>query len=237
MSQNRPPENISLYSTPSQDCNYLSDKQSTSVYADPYLPKNMVIYSFLSEHGFRRSGEHIYRPQCEMCNACVATRVPVNNFHPNRNQRRTWKQNEDLTIKVFPAEYRTEHFELYQRYLSIRHANGGMDDPTPESYMNFLTCSWSETFFFEFRMKKKLVAVAVVDKLNNALSAVYTFFDPDLSHRSLGKFSILYTIEYASQSEMKWLYLGYWIEECQKMKYKQEYQPQEHFKNHQWIKE
>ena len=230
-------QSIDLYASPATDCNYLPGQQSTSLFADPDLLKNKSLHSSLSRQGFRRSGEFIYRPGCEKCNACIATRVPVHEFQASRGQRRTWKQNQDLTVKILPTEFNPEHFELYQRYLSTRHAKGGMDDPTPESYMQFLSSSWSKTYFIEFRLEEKLAMIAVVDQLNNALSAVYTFFDPDLSQRSLGRFAIIYEIEYARKNELEWLYLGYWIENCQKMKYKQEYQPQEHFKNGQWLRE
>lgn len=230
-------QSITLYASPVTDCNYLPGQQSTSLFADPDLPKNISLHSSLSKLGFRRSGEFIYRPGCENCNACIATRVPINEFRPSRCQRRTWKQNQDLIVKIRPAEFELEHFELYQRYLSTRHAKGGMDDPTPESYMQFLSSSWSETLFIEFRLEEKLAAIAVVDELENALSAVYTFFDPDLSKRSLGRYAILYEIGHARQKGLEWLYLGYWIEKCQKMKYKQDYQPQEHFIEGQWIRD
>ena len=233
---NKTPQSIALYASPATDCNYLPGQQSSSLFADPDLPKNKSLHSSLSKQGFRRSGEFIYRPGCEECNACTATRIPVNEFLPSRGQRRTWKQNQDLTVKVLPARFDPEHFELYQHYLSTRHTNGGMDNPTPESYMQFLSSSWSETHFLEFRLEEKLAAIAVVDELENALSAVYTFFDPGLSKRSLGRFAILYEIEYARKNELEWLYLGYWIKECQKMKYKQEYQPQEHFRGNQWFR-
>ncbi len=230
------PQSIDLYASPAADCNYLPGQQSTSLFADPDLQKNKTLHSSLSRQGFRRSGEFIYRPGCESCNACVATRLPVHEFQPTRGQRRTWKQNQDLTTEIIPAEFNAEHFELYQRYLSTRHAGGGMDEPTPEGYMSFLSSSWSETLFFEFRLDGKLAAIAVVDELENAVSAVYTFFDPELSKRSLGRFAILYEIEYARQKGLKWLYLGYWIDECQKMQYKQDYQPQEHFSKNQWFR-
>ncbi len=230
------PEKISFFATPAHDCNYLPDQQSTTVFADPALPKNRKVHSLLSQHGFRRSGEFIYRPDCQKCHACIATRIPINDFEPSRGQRRTWKKNQDLTTRILPATFDLEHFELYQRYLSMRHANGGMDNPTPESYTQFLFSNWSTTHFIEFRLNKKLAAIAVVDELENALSAVYTFFDPDLGQRSLGKFAILYEIEFARQQGLKWLYLGYWIEACQKMNYKQDYRPQEHYINEQWVR-
>ena len=232
----RIPQTIALYASPTTDCNYLPEQQSTSLFADPDLQKNKYLHSTLSKQGFRRSGEYLYRPGCEKCNACIATRVPVDEFLPSRGQRRTLKKNEDLIVKVLPAEFTPEHFELYQRYLSSRHANAGMDNPTRESYMQFLTSSWSETHFIEFRLNNELAAIAVIDELDNAFSAVYTFFSPDLDKRSLGQFAILYEIEYARQNGLDWLYLGYWIDKCRKMNYKQDYRPQEHFKDNQWIR-
>lgn len=229
------PRNMELFSTPEDDCNYLPGKRSISVFAEPTLPKTIAEHSWLSELGFRRSGEYVYRPNCENCNACIATRIPIKNFKLSRNQKRTWKRNQDLTVNIRRAEFDQEHFDLYERYIAARHSGGGMDNPTPESYMQFLTSEWSETYFFEFRLDEQLAAIAVVDKLEKSYSAVYTFFDPDLSHRSLGRFAVLYEIEHARQENLDFLYLGYWIEKCQKMNYKQDYQPQEHFIDGQWL--
>lgn len=109
-----------------------------------------------------------------------------------------------------------------------------MDNPTPESYMDFLTASWADTRFCEMRLDDKLLAVAIIDEIGDALSSVYTFFDPDYANRSLGKFAILYSIEDARKKGLAWVYLGYWIAECRKMKYKNEYQPMEYFIDGKW---
>lgn len=226
--------NLAFYSTPAYPCNYLPARQAVTMFADPIVPKNASSYATLSGFGFRRSGEHLYRPRCPTCHACIPVRVPVQRFVPTRSQRRTLRSNEDLDIRYLPAAFRSEHFELYRRYLNVRHPGGGMDDPTPESYMSFLTCSWATTWFVEMRQGDSLLAVAVVDELRDALSAVYTFFDPDYANRSLGRFAVLFEIEQARRQGLNWLYLGYWISNCTKMRYKNEYQPLQYFRDGYW---
>jgi len=227
-------EKLSFYATPPHECNYLPEHEATTLFADPQFPKSRALYSALAANGFRRSGEHLYQPYCSACNKCVPVRIPVDTFRMRRTQKRTWLKNRDITIEEQPPEYREEQFMLYRKYIHNRHAGGGMDNPTPGNYMEFLTSSWSDTLFYEMRLNKQLVAVAVVDVMVDALSAVYTFFDTDLQKRSLGNYAILYEIQQAKQSGLKWLYLGYWIDECDKMRYKTEYQPAEFFINGEW---
>jgi arginine-tRNA-protein transferase len=145
--------------------------------------------------------------------------------------------NRDLRVSRRSPEYAGEHYALYERYLKSRHAGGGMDNPTPEQYMEFLTSQWSETAFYEFRDRQRLLAVAITDRLVNGLSAVYTFFEPDEPRRSLGVFSVLWQIEEARRIGADWLYLGYLIEESPKMSYKRQYQPQEWFLGDQWVRD
>lgn len=225
---------LGFYATPPHDCSYLAGRQAITLFADPHFPKNRRLYSALLDNGFRRSGEHLYQPYCSDCSACIPIRIPVNRFKPTRNQIRTWRRNQDLVIRPLAAEFDQQHFELYQRYLASRHAGGGMDNPTPENYMDFLTASWADTTFYEMKLNDQLLAVAVVDHTDNALSSIYTFFDPDFPHRSLGKYAILFTIKTANKAGLPWLYLGYWIADCRKMNYKNEFQPVEFFINDQW---
>lgn len=227
---------INLFSTPPHECSYLPDHRATTIFLDPYFPKDARLYSLLSEQGFRRSGEHLYRPQCENCRACISVRVPVNELRPRRRFRRIWDKNRDLSVRPVAPVYRKEHFQLYCEYLAHRHKGGGMDDPTPESYMQFLTSTWSETLFYEFRLGSRLLAVAVLDQLENALSAVYTFFSPHYPRRSLGHYAILWEIREAERLGMDWLYLGYWIDGCEKMQYKDDYQPLEYYANGLWFR-
>lgn len=229
--------NLAFYSTPPYACSYLPHKQAVTLFADPSIPKTPEIYAVLSSYGFRRSGEHLYRPRCPRCSACVPARVPVRDFRPNRAQRRTMRLNADLEIRTVAAQYRNQHFDLYCRYLQGRHPGGGMDNPTPESFMDFLTATWSDSEFMEFRYAGRLVAVAVVDTMKDALSAVYTYYDPLLAKRSLGRFAILKQIETAAERGLRWLYLGYWIKECRKMAYKNEYQPLEYYFEGYWTRQ
>jgi len=227
-------QRLGFYATPPHNCNYLPEQEAVTLFADPHFPKNTRLYSALADCGFRRSGEHLYIPHCSACSSCVPVRIPVNEFIPSRNQLRTIKKNRKLTINRMPAEFDQEHFTLYKRYLASRHKGGGMDDPTRENYIEFLIASWTETYFYEMRDADRLVCVAVVDYMDDALSAVYTFFDPEYAKYSLGKFSIIFEIEEARRSGRKWLYLGYWIEGCDKMEYKSEYRPMEFYINNEW---
>jgi len=227
---------LSLYVTPPHECSYLDNKQAITVFVDPYMPIDTLLYKKLAAHSFRRSGEYLYRPQCEYCHACIAVRLAVNEFKPRRIQKRIWNKNQDLDITAQPATFKQEHFELYSRYLAFRHQGAGMDNPTPKDYLGFLASSWSKTFFYEFCLQDKLLAIAVIDVFENGLSAVYTFFDPEFNQRSLGANAVLFEIDLAKKLGLEYLYLGYWIEDCRKMAYKTDYQPLEYYVAHAWQK-
>ena len=227
-------QKLGFYATPPHDCSYLPDREATTLFADPRFPKNKRLYTALADCGFRRSGEHLYIPHCGSCTSCIPVRIPVSEFTPSRNQQRTWKRNDDLRVVKSEQRFKDEHFELYRKYLAHRHAGGGMDNPTPENYLEFLVASWSETEFHEIRLGERLIGVAVMDVMDNALSAVYTYFDPEFERRSLGRYSILYEVEEARRRGLQWLYLGYWIENCRKMSYKNEYRPLQYFADNAW---
>lgn len=226
---------LAFYATPPHDCSYLPDRQAVTLFADPQFPKNERLHSVLARNGFRRSGPHLYRPHCPGCRACIPVRVAAAAFEPRRRQRRVWRRNQDLTVHPEPARFREEHFELYRRYLAARHRGGGMDHPTREHYVEFLTSLWVQTTFHEFRLGKQLLAVAVTDHLLDGWSAVYSFFEPELPERSLGVYAILWQIAAVRRAGLDWLYLGYLIDESPKMRYKREYQPQEHFVDGRWV--
>ena len=229
------PVRLSFYATPEHECSYLPDRQAITLFADPQAKLDNHIYSTLSQYGFRRSGNHIYRPSCTTCSECIPVRIPVNDFKPRRVQRRIWQKNQDLQVSMMGAEYKAEQHDLYNKYIQSRHPEGGMNDPDPEKYIEFLTSEWSVTRFMEYRLHNKLLAVSVIDILEDGISAVYTFFDPDTAKRSLGTLAILSGIEFTRESGLKWLYLGYLIKECDKMSYKSQFQPQQHFIQGNWI--
>jgi len=227
-------QTLRFFATAPRACSYLPDRSAISVFADPDARLSPAVYQQLAGFGFRRSGNDLYVPACPGCAECIPVRVPVRQFRRSRNQQKLWNRNRDLSIAVLPAGYRDEHFRLYARYLGSRHPGGGMDQPTPEDYLNFLTSSWCETLFVEFRLQDTPVAVAVTDRLPNALSAVYTFFEPRLARRSLGTYAVLRQIEFARDLGCDWHYLGYWIPGCGKMAYKNRFRPLQAYQHGKW---
>jgi arginyl-tRNA--protein-N-Asp/Glu arginylyltransferase len=226
---------LDFYLTPEHECSYLPKQMAQTLFADPAVRIGTGMYSELIKFGFRRSGTHVYRPRCPMCDACIPIRIPAATFRPSRSQRRNWQRNADLEVIAAPNEYRDEHFMLYHRYMHSRHHGGGMDTPDPEKYSEFLINPYIEGVFYEFRLDGHLLGVAVVDVLNDALSAVYTYFDPDEASRGLGVYAVLWQIEQAKKSGLEHVYLGYWIKECLKMAYKDQYRPFEVFRDGSWI--
>lgn len=228
--------NLKLFATHPHPCSYLDDRESTTIFIDPAAQVDATLYSQLSELGFRRSGRHIYRPRCSSCQACIPIRIPVDYFHSSRNQLRCTTKNADLTTHIINNIDTDEHYELYQKYISLRHSDGDMYPPSRTQYTDFLSSEWGVTRFIEFRNgQNQLLAIAVTDKLIDGLSAIYTFFDPEEQKRSLGVFSILCQIKLARESNLQFLYLGYWIKQCQKMSYKIDYQPCQLLLNGNWV--
>jgi arginine-tRNA-protein transferase len=229
-------QHLRVYSTPPHQCSYLDNEIAVNAVLDPGIRLTPALYSYMIDHGFRRSGSHVYAPHCPNCSGCISSRVDVTKFKPSRSQRRCMSTNADLEIYFTKARYTDEYFDLYQRYLINRHPGGGMSDTSPDKFRDFLIAQWCNTFFIEFRLEGKLLGVAVSDELDQGYSAVYTFFDPLAHKRSLGTFAILWQIESARQRKAQFVYLGYLIEECNKMKYKADYRPLEVLSNGEWQK-
>lgn len=225
---------LPLYLSAPHPCSYLGDRQSSTLFADPHGPMDMRTYSELLRFGFRRSGRLVYAPRCEFCSQCVSVRVPVAEFAPARGQRRVAAANADITLRERKPVFDPAHFALYQRYTQQRHRDGEMAKATPDEFLSFLSAKWSKTRFIELRLEDRLVGVAVTDVADDGLSAVYTFFDPDLSKRSLGTLAILRQIELARAMELPYLYLGYWIADSPKMAYKIRFRPIERWLDGQW---
>lgn len=230
---------LALYLTAEHPCSYLEGRQARTLFVDPSARIDNATYQVLIDQGFRRSGAHIYRPACRGCSACVPVRIPVETFRPDRSQRRNWKRNAtDFVLVDTPATFNPEHFDLYRRYLAQRHADGSMaDDASEESYRRFLVEPWGgATRFIELRLDGQLVGVAVTDRLDSGLSAVYTLFDPDHAGRAPGTFAVLCQIEAARRLGLPYLYLGYWIEKSRKMAYKARFRPIEAWNGRHWIR-
>ncbi|AVP99000.1 arginyltransferase [Ahniella affigens] len=221
-------ESARLFKTRPHACGYYPDRIAENLVIDPEAPNLGLLYGTALNQGYRRSGGHLYRPACSSCQACVPTRIEVDRFTPNRTQRRVLKRNQDLTIRTVPAGTDPEHFALYQRYLSERHAGGGMDQGNQDAFREFLLAPFARSLFLEIRHESRLLACAVTDHTEQGLSAVYTFFDPEFSGRSLGVLAILKQIALCRRLGLPYLYLGFWLSAHPKMDYKRQFQPQEH---------
>lgn len=226
---------LRFFQTSTHPCSYLPGQEATTVFMDPEQPLTTTLYSRLITAGFRRSGSHLYRPGCEHCQACISCRVRVREFKYNRRFKRVWYRNEDLMVRELPDLEEQQFFALYARYIIVRHPNGDMYPPTPEQFQSFIQTRAPSTRFYGFHVDEALVAVCILDELDHGLSAMYTFFDPTMADRSLGVYAILWQIEKARRMNLPYLYLGYWIKACDKMRYKTEYRPLELLVGGKWV--
>lgn len=225
---------LKVYTTYPHSCSYLEGQEATTLFIDPRQEVDQHLYSSLSTLGFRRSGNHVYRPHCSHCNACVPARIPVAQFHANRSQRRTVRRNRDLVVERTRDIRDDEAYQLYRHYIEQRHADGDMYPPDREQYESFLNNAWDCTRYYRFYDHQRLAAVAVVDVMLDGLSAIYTFFDPHDERRGLGSYAILWQIDQAREMGLQYLYLGYWIRNCRKMAYKAAFRPLELYLNNRW---
>ncbi|HEY5789942.1 MAG TPA: arginyltransferase [Gammaproteobacteria bacterium] len=225
-----------FFLSPAHACGYLPGREAVTLFADPHATPSPELYAHLARFGFRRSGEHLYRPRCPDCTACVPVRVPVHGFAANRSQRRNARANATLEPALQPFGFDPEQFALYRRYMAWRHPGSSMDDADPGHYLACFASSWCDTAALTLRADGRLVAVAVTDRLGDAWSAVYTYFDPALAARGLGTHAVLRQLEGARQAGCSHLYLGYWIAACAKMRYKAGFRPLEWFSDGHWLR-
>ena len=230
---------LQFYATASYPCSYLDGRVARSQVATPAHLIDATGYSVLMRNGFRRSGLFYYRPHCDHCRACLSLRLPVADFQADRSQKRAWSQHGHLKTTISTPAFLPEHFALYQRYQKARHPGGGMDADDVAQYQDFLMDSHVDSLLVEFREPSPddapgvLKMVSIIDQLDDGMSAVYTFYDPEPG-RSYGTYSVLWQIRQAQAWGLKYLYLGYWVAQSRKMSYKSRFRPFEIFIGQQW---
>lgn len=218
-------------------CSYLPDEEECLLIAVDERLQNKQSYSLLMMEGFRRSGEQSYRPHCPNCSACQSIRVLINDFSPSKSQKRSLKRNASFTIK-HSNQIKDCYYPLYENYINTFHQDGSMYPANVKQFESFLSSKLTTQLFIETWSivdgTETLICVAVTDVLTNGLSAVYTFYHPDFKNHGLGRFSILTQIDLCRQLALPYLYLGYQIDACQKMNYKNSYYPHERFIGQEW---
>jgi len=217
-----------FYTTAPLPCPYLPGRTERKVVTEITGPEADILHDRLSRAGFRRSHNIAYAPVCPGCNACVPIRIPVGLFSEDRSLRRVRKANANLVGTETPPRATAEQYQLFQRYQHSRHADGDMATMSFYDYRAMVEDTPIDSCVVEFRdAHDRLVAACLTDRLGDGLSAVYSFFDPDLEKRSLGTFMILWLIERTREIELGHVYLGYWVRESRKMAYKVRFKPTE----------
>lgn len=193
------------------------------------------LHNTLGLAGFRRSQDLAYRPACDDCDACIPIRVVARDFKMNKSFKRVWRKNAHIKEIEKPALATSEHYQLFQNYLASRHADGGMMDMDYDDYKSMIEESPVRTMLMEYRLPGgELYGVCLTDMMNDGLSLVYSFFDPEYAGLSPGTYFILRHIRRSQLMSTPHVYLGYWISESQKMFYKKRFQPAEILIRNNW---
>jgi arginine-tRNA-protein transferase len=218
-------------------CPYLAGMFERKVFTHLIGQDARPLNDTLSQGGFRRSQNIAYRPACDGCGACVSVRVPSDQFIWSKSFRRNWATNADLDSTVVPAKATSEQYSLFRGYIDARHSTGGMADMTVLDFAAMVDESFVDTRITEYRVSGGSLAAAVLfDVLDDGLSLIYSFFDPELSSRGLGTYVILDSIRSAQRMGLSYVYLGYWVKGSGKMAYKGRFLPQERLMRDGWVR-
>jgi leucyl-tRNA---protein transferase len=235
-----------FYVTAPQPCPYLPGRFERKIFTHLSSDRPRALIDNLLKGGFRRSQNIAYMPYCDHCAACVPVRVVAGEFEPKRTLAKIWRMNSDIEARRLAGRPTLEQFALFRTYIEARHAEGGMADMSLLDYSMMVQDSAVETFLTEYRLPctdragardNPLVAAVLCDRLSDGISLVYSFYEPELSWRSLGSYIIMEQAAFAREHGIPYVYLGYWIEGSRKMTYKTRFTPQEHLTSLGWVRQ
>ena len=225
---------LNLRITRSHECAYLENREEQRLAAD--ISEVPELHDQLAESGFRRVENWVYRPVCNECNSCLPIRIDAQNFILSKNFRRILLKNSQFQMSLNDKNADEESFELFKTYLKSRHKDGQMATMSYSDIHSMIHNSPIETFMLKYRNQNNtLTACLLMDAQRDGLSAVYSFFDPNLKQQSLGTFLVLSAIDLTKKSSKKWLYLGYLVRNSQKMAYKARFKPHQLYLNGFWV--
>ena len=228
-------DNPQFYMTSPSPCPYLPGRDERKVFTHLVGAHAKSLNNVLTHSGFRRSQTIAYRPACENCRACISVRVLVDEFSPSRNLRRVMERNPGIYVEAKQPAATQEQFDLFHRYLLMRHPDGGMAEMGLFDFATMIEDTHIDTRIIEYHdLTGRLLGVCLTDILADGLSMVYSFYEPEDEHRSFGTYMVLDHIMRARRLGLPYLYLGYWVEGSPKMAYKSRYMPQERLLNGEW---
>ncbi|MDW4497683.1 arginyltransferase [Sulfitobacter sp. D35] len=225
-----------FYVTAPQPCPYLEGRMERKLFTALQGENADRLNDSLSQQGFRRSQNVLYRPSCAECSACLSARIDVSRFKPSRSQRRTASRNEAVARRATSPWASEEQYELFRSYLDDRHADGGMADMDVFEFAAMIEETPIRSRVVEYTEDRSLIGVSLTDVLSDGLSMVYSFYAPDLQRRSLGTYMILDHIEIAREAGLPYVYLGYWVPGSQKMGYKSKFSGLEVYVGGRWTR-
>ncbi|HEV2335850.1 MAG TPA: arginyltransferase [Stellaceae bacterium] len=225
-----------FFATAPVPCPYVPGRHERKLIVELAGPAAAEFYDELSRAGFRRSHRFSYRPACQSCAACVPVRIAVERFAHTRSTRRLRNTNRDLAARLVAPRATVEQFELFARYQGSRHRDSEMAAMSYADYRGMIEDSAVRSAIVEFRAREgALVAVSLIDWLDDGLSAVYSLYDPMQHRRSLGTWSIVWLVEECRRAGLDYVYLGYWIAESAKMAYKARFPALERLAEGSWV--
>ncbi|WP_121063604.1 arginyltransferase [Chachezhania antarctica] len=225
-----------FYVTAPQPCPYIEGRMERKLFTALQGENADRLNNALSQQGFRRSQNVLYRPSCAECSACLSARIDVRDFKPSRSQRRATNRNSHLGRRVTSPWATDAQYQLFRRYLDTRHADGGMADMDVYEFAAMIEETPIRSRVVEYSDDGELVGVSLTDVLEDGVSMVYSFYEPDLQAQSLGTYMILDHIRIAQESGLPYVYLGYWVPGSQKMGYKAKFSALEVYHGGGWQK-